>query len=356
MVRALGFHFQLGVSSYACIEKEDGSPANILASGLVADADLLDLYARWAEDTRLLWGLAYQIDGHRSTQLPADWPLTRPSTSALSHPAFAAGLWEWKNGRYGENDLFLWLRPEEVLWCEGEPGFRSSGRLPRSTPIRELWDQLYGRLSRQPNSVCLAVESQAPGAEILEETIRANGIDCLTLTPPTEEQSANRAALGAALTALDPTQTGVVEPRAPKKSRNPAAWLLLLLAAGCLLGTSELAHQQRLALANAKSIQLVESETLTPQTVPASPIPPNIQRWLLRRENFLQTLEASLQAAPPESLRRLEILTSPDATATQVRMLLSSDQQPRQTSTTLKLRANPARPGLWIGESNTKAP
>lgn len=353
MVRALGFHYQPGTSLYALIQKEEGSPPEILAAGGVAANDLQDLYTRWADDTRLLWGIAVQKDGHRPSTLPLDWELTQPATHALSHPAMSAGIWEWENGRYGENDLLLWLRPEEILWCEGEPGVRSSGRLPRKGPIRESWSQLFNRLSRRPNSVCLAVDAQAPGAEILEEAVRLDGFEFVLLTPPSQEQSADRAALGAALTALNPVRTGVIEPRPAKRKKDPTAWGLLFLAIAALSASSFLAHNQRIESIPAPAASTADSNH-SPPPPPPQPIPNSLNRWIQRRETFLQTLEATLEAAPTDSIRSFEILSSTEATAAQVRLLLSSDQVPDLRSGILELRPSSARPGLWTGDSASR--
>ncbi|TAH35016.1 MAG: hypothetical protein EYC70_14595 [Planctomycetota bacterium] len=322
MSRGLGLHRSGRQVAYALVERAPASAPEVLAAGQVPLEELEALYQRLTGERNLPWALAEEQDGERVRRPGADWPLRRPAARALLHPATAAALWEWECGRLLAADLFVWLRPERLLWNLGEPGVGPAGSLPRRGPLREAVDQLQRAAEAFGRPAAVAVDGDAPGAGVVEQELARAGCTPRMLRRSGEERGADRAAAGAALGAIQPARPGVF---LPARTRQPEPWLWTasVLAAAAVGGATWLGTRQARALerfSGPGASTPARSSAVFAAGAPATP--EELGRLLARRRAMNRALEVLLQQAPPGALEDLDLITAPGQTRAQVRMRL----------------------------------
>ncbi len=313
-MRALGFHEEQGKIQWALVDQPDSGPPDVLAAGSASLSELPSLHRRLAAGRRLPWGLAWSRGETRPRDLPDGWPRLRPKTLALVHPAVAAGIWEWERGRMNASDLFLWLRQNEMHWSAGAPGVGPAGRLSRQGPLQEIWGRLQQRLRGREATVVLAVDEQAPGRELLAELVQSSGLTWRHLQPHPEDRGADRAALGAALAAMEPERPGVLPPQLRRGNAPAVTGLLILGLLGLVGGGARLRGADMAAALPPKDAGLVRQ---------AAALPLAMDRVLDRRSAFLNALEHSLQHAPASALQELELVTGPSSREVLARLTLA---------------------------------
>ncbi|MCH2111867.1 MAG: hypothetical protein MK213_03335 [Planctomycetes bacterium] len=342
ITRGLGFHRVEGGAAYALVERLPGQPPQVLASGLKPLGDLPDLHQKLRAEQPLSWCLAAtDLDDH-TPKLPSDWPRLRPQPAGLLTTATAAAIWEWELGRYSEGDILVWLRRDQLVWQEGEPGIGAQGVLARSHPLTDLWQSLQQQLKEHKPKVALAIDEQAPGLERLLEHFDSAGWASWPLTPPPKETGADRAALGAALAACSPQRPGVW---APSPSTTPN-WV----SQASLFGAALLLAFHSLRPAEPMDNSLAgKSEAATTKATPPPLLPENLDRLLDRRTAFVGFLDAFLQEAQAGDVHTLEILASCESRAVQARMQLSPESQldPPNQLATFKLTQSTSHPRSW---------
>lgn len=360
MSRALGLHQRGDDLAYALVEQLPERPPAVLAAGSVSATSLVATFRTLSAGRPVRWGLAWEVGGHRPPRLPAGWPLRHPPTQALVHPAFAAALWEWQLGRIDEADLFLWLREDRLCWSRGEPGTGMCGSLPRASSLRETLAAVLQRFpAGTPLPVAVARARQAPGFELLMESLAAAGHRLRELRPDAAEGGTDLAAAGAALAALEPDRAGVHPPLpAP---RGLAAFLagcaatVLVLGGSWLLGATQ---REELATVAAEAHEVQLATARRPAALAAPPA--EIVRLLDRLESVRHGLEGVLSAAPAGSVLQFEAVTARGSPAAQLRVELDESQpgfDPASLPPGLTLRPGEARAGrlLYLGTSGPEA-
>ncbi|HEX9794782.1 MAG TPA: hypothetical protein VGC54_12435 [Planctomycetota bacterium] len=320
MSRALGLHRVGDQVDYALVDAAPGRPPEVLAAGRTRLDEVVAMHARLSGERPLIWGIAEEREDQPIPTLRADWPLQRPQTRAAMHPAVAAALWEWELGRIQDEDLFVWLRPERLLWSSGEPGSGNAGSVPRRGPLRQAVKALRKDAQRAAAPVALATDGDAPGAAVVDEVFSAEGFATRRVRGSPGERGVDRAAAGAALGALDPTRPGVFSPRRERK-REPLHWKASVIAATAVGAAAWLDHTQAAQLEALRRV----SQTGPPQAeraVLAPQVPGNLRRVLDRQAALRHGLAAVLAAVPPGRLEELELLTGPGSSRVQARLRL----------------------------------
>ncbi|KAA3608149.1 MAG: hypothetical protein DWQ01_13840 [Planctomycetota bacterium] len=357
MVRTLGLHLVGQEVAYALLEKISGKAPEILVAGRVLLKELPALHGRLSGERPLPWGLAQEpeeaggkpkspspasrshggvIAGLRS--LPRNWPLRRPPTRALMHGAFAASLWEWTQGRLSEHDCFLWLRPERLHWNFGEPGHGAFGSVPRRGPLKETLNRLpLPKSKRPPPAVALALDGDAPGAQLLREELEAAGLDVRLLARGAEEKGADRAAAGAAIAVLDPIRPGVYSPR-QSKPKEPWFWTASVLAAMAAVGGSawlQAGQSEPEFHPSPPSDPGLESQLPEPPPDPIRGLrqPQDLLRLIQRRQALAEILRQWPHRLQSHGLQEWEMLAVPESSHLRLRFqllpggLAESDQE-----------------------------
>ncbi len=330
MSRGLGLHRTPEGAAWVLVERRSGAPPEVLAAGRTALRELPALHRRLAGDGLLPWGLAAAREGRRLEALEEDWPLLRPGTRALLHPAVAAAHWEYEHGRIGPEDLFLWLRPHRLLWSRGQPGRGRAGSLPRGAALGLLLDRILRSLEpAPPAAAAVAAEGDAPGTGQLLQELETRGLAVRRVAAPAGERGADRAAAGAALAALDPSLPGVHEPRT-RRAGPPFPWAAALLATAAVGGSAWVTWQQERALARTGAARARPLARRTPSGATAAPAA--LEGLLARRRAFRQAVEEILAAAPRGRVAGFEILASPESSRARFRLRLLPGGPPGEES------------------------
>jgi len=310
MNRALGLHFLGERYSYALIQSFPEEPAQILAAGDVAFDDIGSLHSRLAGNLNLPWCLAAESEGTMMSALPTRWPLRPQAPEVLMHPATAAALWDWEHGRFDEKDLYLWLRAGTLMWAKGTPGLGRSGCIARRGPLGDNLRPILARVQRSRCSAVICIEGDAPGGDFLMQALAEAGHPPRLLNRPPQEMGADPASAGAALAALTPTFQAVYVPeRQPKSPHWRTAMGLGAFIAVLTAGAFSKVQDSRLD----SWVKFAEPETMEGEAnFQAAEAPPELNRLLERRTQFLQSLR-KLSSTPPESLVEVEILATPDS-------------------------------------------
>jgi hypothetical protein len=322
MTRALGFHSLGDELAYALIEKIESAPAQVLAAGRVHEDELEALVDR-LDGRKLLWALASQEQGRMRRTLPEGWPLRARGEEVLTGPAAAAAFWDWEHGRFDLEDLYLWVSVRSLHWSRGLPGRDLSGSVPRKGPIRDSLRPALARAQANRNPVVLFIEGDAPGAEILEDTIRQAGHTTRPLTRPAEEMGVDPAAAGAALARLTEGYGAMHAPMRIDTSfawrRMIGAWILVTLLIGWAASAVQESRYRDWVDAQSGST----ANAITPrETASTAAAPPRAWTDLLGRR--LAVLEALEGAGSESRLSSLRIVT--DVLSAEIRM----EQEPVQ--------------------------
>lgn len=322
MTRALGFHSLGDELAYALIEKLESAPAQVLAAGRVHEDELEALVDR-LDGRKLPWALAAQEQGRMRRVLPDAWPLRARGEEVLTGPAAAAAFWDWEHGRFDIADLYLWVSARSLHWSRGLPGRDLSGSVPRKGPIRDSLRPALARAQVNRNPVVLFVEGDAPGAEILEETIRKAGHTIRPLSRPAEEMGVDPAAAGAALARLTEGYGAMHAPAQVDSSlawrRMIGAWILVTLFLGWAI--SGIQEARFLDWVSAESAS-TSSANPRQETATAAAAAPRVWSDLLRRRHAV--LEALEDASSETRLSNLRIVT--DVLSPEIRI----EQEPVQ--------------------------
>jgi hypothetical protein len=313
MTRALGFHSLGDELAYALIEKLESAPAQVLAAGRVHEDELEALVDR-LDGRKLLWALASQEHGRMRRVLPDAWPLRARGEEVLTGPAAAAAFWDWEHGRFDIEDLYLWVSARSLHWSRGLPGRDLSGSVPRRGPIRESLRPALARAQVDRNPVVLFVEGDAPGAEILEDTIRQAGHPIRPLSRPPEEMGVDPAAAGAALARLTEGYGAMHAPAQLESSlpwrRMIGAWILVTLFLGWAVSAVQEVRFRDWVDAQKASTSAARSAVETAGTAAAPP-----RAWsdmLRRRQAVLEALEGANSDARLSNLRIVTDVLSPE--------------------------------------------
>lgn len=331
MARSLGLHRIGHQVAYALLERRPNRPPEILTAGAVDMDQLVELHGRLSGERPLPWGLAEERESQRRRVLESDWPLQRPPTRALLHPATAAAIWEWETGRILDDDLFLWLRPERLLWSKGMPGTGSSGSVARRGPLRETIHRVLRQTNSSQATVALALDGDAPGAGVVQDELSQANLSFRPVRRGPEERGADRAAAGAALGALEPHRDGVFAPLRVKQ-REP--WIKtagLVAALAAVSGATWLSRDQEQLLeeyrqnyrnGTGQSPPTIKSggQEISQGPIPATP--EELGELLARRRAMVRALEHLLPQVPEGSLEELEMVTARGSQKAQVRLRL----------------------------------
>jgi hypothetical protein len=272
---------------------------------------------------RLTWALASQEDGRMRRVLPKGWPLRARGEEVLTGPAAAAAFWDWEHGRFDIEDLYLWVSARSLHWSRGLPGRDLSGSVPRRGPIRDSLRPALARAQANRNPVVLFLEGDAPGAEILQDTIRQAGHTIRPLTRPAEEMGVDPAAAGAALARLTESYGALHAPAQVDTTfvwrRMIGAWILVALFVGW--GASAVQESRYRDWVAARQAA-IGNEPPRVETAGAAAAPPRAWTDMLgRRRAALDALEAANSETRLSSLR---IVT--DVLSAEIRM----EQEPVQ--------------------------
>jgi hypothetical protein len=313
MTRALGFHSLGDELAYALIEKLESAPAQVLAAGRVHEDELEALVDR-LDGRKLLWALASAEGGRTRRVLPQNWPLRARGEEVLTGPAAAAAFWDWEHGRFDIEDLYLWVSVSSLHWSRGLPGRDLAGSVPRKGPIRDSLRPALARAQANRNPVVMFVEGDAPGAEILEETIRKAGHRVRPLTRPAEEMGVDPAAAGAALARLT---EGYHALRAPAQVDSSLAWRRMIgawILVTLLLGWAASAAQE-VSFRNWIDAQGAANSAPNAgvESADAAAAPPRAWTDLMqRRQAVLVALEGASSETRLSSLRIVSDVLSPE--------------------------------------------
>lgn len=313
MTRALGFHSLGDELAYALIEKLDAAPPQVLAAGRVHEDELESLVDR-LDGRKLRWALASQEEGRMRRVLPQDWPLRARGAEVLTGPAAAAAFWDWEHGRVDIEDLYLWVSARSLHWSRGLPGRDLSGSVPRKGPIRDSLRPALARAQANRNPVVLFVEGDAPGAEILEDSIRQAGHTIRPLTRPAEEMGVDPAAAGAALARLADGFGALHAPAQLDSSlawrRMIGAWILVTLFLGWAASAAQESRFRDWVQAQEASQSTADASPDTTQAAAAAP-----RAWTdlaQRRQAVLEALEAANSETRLSNLRIVTDVLSPE--------------------------------------------
>jgi hypothetical protein len=310
MNRALGLHCHADSIAYALVQLLPDSEPQVLAAGTTSMAELPALAERLRSKGKLPWCLAGEIDGTLLRSLPTGWKLKPQSAEFLLHPASAAAFWDWEHGRFDRDDLYIWLRAGAILWSRGVPGRGRSGLVPRRGPLKENLRPILARVQADRCNAVVGIDGDAPGSDLLLQTLESAGHSPRPLNRPDGEMGADPAAAGAALAALT---SGFAAVFAPVQTDRSAAWrtAMGLISGLTLLFASALNVRQNLQI-SALETQALKQPADPNLAVRFADLPNNLRRLLQRRAEFLQTL-AGLSQPGSQPLAEVEILATADS-------------------------------------------
>lgn len=323
MTLSLGFHLSGNTAAWALVERHEHAPAKVISAGNCTLSQVSELHNKLSSGHQLTWALSTCDGNSRPNRLPRRWPLMRTGPACLLHPAVAAAAWDWDSGRYDQNELHLWLNQDELCCSEAFPGDSFYCREALDAPLGQILERILSRLRRSPTQVVVTVEEQSGDRKLLLDLLDDRDFKVRELISLPEEAGANRAALGAALFALDPTRSGAIKP--PSESpRNDPAWLVffsIALLCGVFSFWLNRQQQQQMEQWRRPANIAIASDSITF----IAPMPLELARLLDRRRATLAALEAILGEVTPHSLRELEISTGPHSRDARLRLRLNPE-------------------------------
>ena len=323
MTYSLGFHLSGNTAAWALVERHEHAPAKVISTGHCPLAQISKLHTKLSSGHKLAWALSTCDGNSRPNKLPRRWPQMRTGPACLLHPAIAAAAWDWDSGRYDQNELHLWLNQDELCCSEAFPGDSFYCREALDAPLSQILERILSRLGRAPAQIVVAVEEQSGGSKLLLDTLNNRDLKVRELISLPEEAGANRAALGAALFALDPTRKGAVKPPAESPQNDPAWTVFFSIALLCGVFSFWLNRQQQQQMERLRSPANIASASDSIAFI--APMPLELDRLLDRRRATLAAVEAILGEVTPHSLRELEITTGPHSRDARLRLRLNPE-------------------------------
>jgi len=311
MTRSLGLHSLGEQIAYALIESFDAAPPRVLAAGRIDQDELAGLVDRLAA-TALPWCLAGQREGARIRSLPKNWPLPAGKRAVLTTPASAAALWDYEQGRFEAEDLYIWLSATHLHWSRGYPGRGRSGSVPRRGPLRDNLRPAIARARADRSPIVFYLEGDAPGGDLLQQSAEETGHVVRPLHRPAEEMGADPAAAGAALAAQQDKFPALYFPQ--KRRKEPRWRPAIAVLASSLVGVASAASLTQASWLETWREQLESqspSEQAQPESSPA--LPAELQLILDRRAHLLGELADLSHAAEGRRLTRFTVLTGVDS-------------------------------------------
>jgi len=186
--------------------------------------------------------------------------------------------------------------------------------VPRKGPIRDSLRPALARAQANRNPVVLFIEGDAPGAEILEDTIRQAGHTIRPLSRPAEEMGVDPAAAGAALARLTEGYGAMHAPAHVDSSRAwrrmIGAWILVTLFLGWAASALQESRYQDWIDAQNESTSTVSSGL---ETAGAAAAPPRVWTDMMRRRHaVLEAMEGANSETRLSSLRIVTDVLSPE--------------------------------------------
>ena len=305
MARALGFHLRGEKVNYALVDRDPEEGIVVLAAGETTTEAVNFLYQKLSGGRPLPWAVARFKEGNPIPQLPQSWTLGHPAPQALLQPSTAAAWWEFENGRLEPEELFLWLMPGHLHFSLGMPGLGPAGSVLRRGPLKEALSQAIARSTWKKGKAAIRVDGEAPGGDLLRESMTSLGFEHSFLFPPVAEQGADPAAAGAALGALLPSHPATFSPRLthklPSGLKPIQAFSLLLLILTLWISSTEeipLAHPP-------DSVARLEIPNQD------SPPPKALVLLIQRRRHFIQQIRQAVKNQ--NSLQEMVLVASPES-------------------------------------------
>ncbi len=349
MVKSLGFHLNGTQVDWALLECLPQQAPSVISAGQSNLKNLTQLYKSLCAGHHLNWGVSICDGNHRPSQLPKRWPLIRPHPSCLVHPAVAAASWDWECGRFTDNDLHLWLSDDALHCSAATPGDSFHCRESRDGSIDQVFAKICRSIPHTINTIVIATEPNAGGQELLFESV-AKKYKAIRIESTPQEHGANRAALGAAIFAQNPTRHGALTP--VKKSSLDRIWL-----ASVLLATSFSLFNFWINQTQQKSLLTTEQESSTqvademPRLRRLGELPLEIDRLLERRMATIDALDEILKHAPAQSLSHIELSSGIASREVHLRLTRSDNDKIKYTDLieTMKLNSSQHDPRVLIG-------
>lgn len=307
MTRSLGLHLLGDQLAYALIESFESAPPRVLAAGKVVQSELPGLVDRLSAGA-LPWCLAGQREGARLRSLPRNWPLPTNKRAVLTTPACAAALWDYEQGRFEADELYLWLSATHLHWSRGFPGRGRSGSVPRRGPLRDNLRPAIARARADRSPIVVYLEGDAPGGDLLQQSAEEMGHELRPLLRPSEEMGTDPAAAGAALAAQTENFPAVY---VPQKRRREPRWrpAIAVLATSMVAIAGAASVVQASWLGQWRDSLSAQSERPRDAKPSAARVPESLDLVLQRRQALMAEFARLPQAAEGRRLTRFTALS-----------------------------------------------